>query len=336
MKNLGKTTSFTYCTLTLTTCCKDSKQFPVSFHIPGLSERGLLKGVFETSPPGKESECEPSRQPGSCSCGILPLLTGEKWPFWFITEIFPWFQCVKWGMCPGASYNGLGITFLHWTHWLLTDNWFYQHRTATARTSASPENLPFHHLEEKSAFPSSRRTPLVSPAAVLPWNNGWIQAHPKRGDHNPNSIPSGSPQGRNTLIPCWLAAQGSCLSHQPGCVHLASALVLLDPRVAQMERKVFGNKRFQPLSKFLHNVLMEAEQADKQHWGVAVASGKYSQWTSNFTFNFFVISSFSCTWLNALNWLWWCSALSFSGPQKSVVLQSHSLILGKSVSCRWA
>lgn len=103
MKNLGKTTSFTYCTLTLTTCCKDSKQFPVSFHIPGLSERSLLKGVFETTPPGKESECEPSQQPGSCSCGILPLLTGEKWPFWFITEIFPWFQCVKWGMCPGAS-----------------------------------------------------------------------------------------------------------------------------------------------------------------------------------------------------------------------------------------
>lgn len=58
---------------------------------------------------------------------------------------------------------------------------------------------------------------------------------------------------------------------------MASALVLLDSRVIEMEINVFGNKKVLAPSKFLHNVIMEAEQPDKQQRSVAVVSGKYSE-----------------------------------------------------------
>lgn len=268
------------------------------------------KGVFETSPvstwKGKwvwafTAAWQLLLWDSSCT------VPGGKWPFSFITAFLPWFKRVK-------EKFALVPLKMDWPSLCSTEPTFTDWQLILSVQKSHCSNIC---LTTKPSVPSWRKNTFsffFLPPASFPGVPLQLFSHetiagfrltPKEESTTQNHIPSGFPRQEHS--PCLLACSTGELPVAPGrmCPLGLCTCALGFPSDPDGDKCLWEEKVSAP-SKFLHHALMEAEQPDKQQWGVAVVSGKYSQWTSNFSwqlFYFFVIF-FSCTQLNALNWLW--------------------------------
>lgn len=106
---------------------------------------------------------------------------------------------LPWRLFKWIGHHFASLNLLAFTGWLLILSAHNSHcrNICLTRKPSAPS-------WRKISFSFLLQTSPVSPAAVLPWNNRWIQAHPKRRDHDPNSIPSGLPRQEHSqfLLAC--------------------------------------------------------------------------------------------------------------------------------------